>query len=45
MIIELTNYLGDKIQGPVLDRVRLLCNDFDPEVRGLIAGDVFNALI
>ncbi|CAD8132737.1 unnamed protein product [Paramecium octaurelia] len=45
LIIQVANLLGDKIQGPLLDRVRQLCNDNDSEVRSIIAGDVFSCLI
>ncbi|CAD8061561.1 unnamed protein product [Paramecium sonneborni] len=45
MIIQVANLLGDKIQGPILDRVRQLCNDNDNDVRALIAGDVLSCLI
>ncbi|CAD8053622.1 unnamed protein product [Paramecium sonneborni] len=45
MIIQVANLLGDKIQGPLLDRVRQLCNDNDNDVRALVAGDVLNCLI
>ena len=45
MITILAKLLKDAIKGPLLDRTRLLCQDTDSEVKELVAGELFTAML